>query len=193
MVISDETCSARLGQMEQQTDGGTDGYIKVFKELFAAAEIDMHRYIISQSLFLFAAFHMYNCKSNFHPVSWGCTLPAPLCMPREPHTAITNQWGESKEKNTAIEKNIRKVIWNSKILKNKSKDSGSNFLAMFSSSKAWRVIEKREGLAHWRWSGRQDRNGRNGSQMYGKRHWEPEWMQFCHRQTDGQFNTSIFK
>ena len=51
--------------MEQQTDGGTDGDIKVLKELFAAAKIDMHGYITSQSLFLLAAFHMCNCKSIF--------------------------------------------------------------------------------------------------------------------------------
>ena len=50
-----------------------------------------------------------------------------------------------------IGKNIRKVTWNSKILKNKSKDSDSNFLVMFSSSKASRAIEKREGMAHWFW------------------------------------------
>ena len=38
----------------------------------------------------------------------------------------------------AIEKNKRKVTWNSKILKNKSKDTDrdSNFLVTFSSSKA---------------------------------------------------------
>ena len=48
----------------------------------------------------------------------------------------------------AVEKNIRKVTWNSKILKNKSKDRDSNFLVMFSSSKISRAIEKREGMAH---------------------------------------------
>ena len=32
--------------------------------------------------------------------------------------------------------NTGKVIWKSKILKNKSKDRDNNFLAMFSSSKA---------------------------------------------------------
>ena len=47
-----------------------------------------------------------------------------------------------------IEKNIRKATWNSKILKNKSKDRDSNFLVMFSSSKASRTIEKREEIAH---------------------------------------------
>ena len=31
-----------------------------------------------------------------------------------------------------MEKNIRKVTWNSKILKNNSKDRDSNFLVMFS-------------------------------------------------------------
>ena len=36
-----------------------------------------------------------------------------------------------------------KVTWNSKILKNKSKDRDSNFLVMFFSSKAWRAIEKK--------------------------------------------------
>ena len=42
----------------------------------------------------------------------------------EPHTAIT------------IEKNIMKVTRNSKILKIKPKDRDSNFLVLFSSSKA---------------------------------------------------------
>ena len=51
----------------------------------------------------------------------------------------------------AIEKNIRKVTWNTKILKNKSKDRDSNFLVVFSSSKAWRAIERGEGMAHWCW------------------------------------------
>ena len=46
---------------------------------------------------------------------------------------------------------IRKVTWNTKILKNMSKDSDSHFLVMFSSSKASRAIEKREGMAHWCW------------------------------------------
>ena len=50
-----------------------------------------------------------------------------------------------------MEKNIRKVTWNNKILKNKSKDRDSNFLVMFSSSKIQRPIEKREGMAHWCW------------------------------------------
>ena len=36
-------------------------------------------------------------------------------------------------------------------MKNKSKDRDSNFLVMFSSSKAERAIEKREGMAHWCW------------------------------------------
>ena len=53
----------------------------------------------------------------------------------EPHTAITNQPEESKE-NIAIEKNVRKVTWNSKILRNNSKDRDSNFVVMFSSSKS---------------------------------------------------------
>ena len=35
----------------------------------------------------------------------------------EPHTAITNQSEETKEKKIVIEKNLRKAIWNSKILK----------------------------------------------------------------------------
>ena len=34
-----------------------------------------------------------------------------------------------------IEKNIGKVTWNSKILKNMSKDRDSNYLVMFISSK----------------------------------------------------------
>ena len=38
--------------------------------------------------------------------------------------------------NIAIRKNIRKATLNSKILKNKSKDRDSNFLVVFSSSKA---------------------------------------------------------
>ena len=46
-----------------------------------------------------------------------------------------------------IEKNTRKVSWNSKILRSKSKDRDSNFLVMFSSSKARRAIEKREGIS----------------------------------------------
>ena len=43
-----------------------------------------------------------------------------------------------------MEKNIRKVSWNSEILKNKSKDSDSNFLVMFSASKASRAIDNSE-------------------------------------------------
>ena len=51
----------------------------------------------------------------------------------EPHIATTNQPEESKE----IEHNIiRKVTWNSKILKSKSKERDSNFLEVFSSRKA---------------------------------------------------------
>ena len=50
-----------------------------------------------------------------------------------------------------MEKYIRKVTWNSTILKNKSTDSNSNFLVMFSSSKASKAIEKREGIVHWCW------------------------------------------
>ena len=52
---------------------------------------------------------------------------------------MTNQ-KKSKEKRQ-YKKNIRKVTWNCKILKNKSKDSNSNFLVMFSSSKASRALE----------------------------------------------------
>ena len=51
----------------------------------------------------------------------------------DPHIATTNQAEESKE----IENNIiRKVTWNSKILKSKSKETDSNFLVVFSYSKA---------------------------------------------------------
>ena len=39
----------------------------------------------------------------------------------------------------AIQKNIRKAAWNSKILKNKSKERDSDFLVEFSSSKAERA------------------------------------------------------
>ena len=42
-----------------------------------------------------------------------------------------------------MEKDIKKVNWNSKTLKNKSKYSDSNFLGMFSSSKTSRAIEKK--------------------------------------------------
>ena len=50
----------------------------------------------------------------------------------EPQAAITNQ----QEERITTEKNIRKATWNSKILKNKYKDRDSNFLVVFSSSKA---------------------------------------------------------
>ena len=71
----------------------------------------------------------------------------------EPHTAMTNKPEDIRRKDMIIiEKNIRKVTWNSKILKNKFKDSHSNFVSMFSSSKASRAIEKREGMAPWCWS-----------------------------------------
>ena len=52
----------------------------------------------------------------------------------EPHIAKIKQPEESKE--IAIEKIIREVTWNSKILKNMSKYGDSNFLVMFSFSKA---------------------------------------------------------
>ena len=42
-------------------------------------------------------------------------------------------------------KKIRKETWNDKGLKNVSKDRDSNFLVMFSSRKASKAIEKREG------------------------------------------------
>ena len=51
------------------------------------------------------------------------------------NTAITTQLEESKRK-IAMEKNIRKATWKSKIFKNKSKDRDSNFLVIFSSCKA---------------------------------------------------------
>ena len=110
---------------------------------------------------------MKHTKKWGHPLSWlvigdgnstsvyndtKLQLPVVPWTEIEPHTAITNQPEESKEKGekTAIENKIRKVTWNSKILKNKSNDSHRNFLVMFSSSKASRAIGKK-GMAHWRW------------------------------------------
>ena len=55
------------------------------------------------------------------------------------------KWGEK----IAKEKYVRKATWNRKILKNKSKDRDSNFLVVFSSRKAWRAIERGEGMTHW--------------------------------------------
>ena len=48
-------------------------------------------------------------------------------------------------------KNIKKATLKSKILKNKSKDRDSNFLVMFSSSKALGAIEIGEGMTHCCW------------------------------------------
>ena len=44
----------------------------------------------------------------------------------------------------AREKNIRKATWNSEILKNKPKDRESNFLVVFSSSKASKELLREE-------------------------------------------------
>ena len=52
----------------------------------------------------------------------------------ESHVAITNQ--KKVGGKDCYKRNIRKAIWKSKILKNKSKDMDSNFLVMLSSSKA---------------------------------------------------------
>ena len=48
--------------------------------------------------------------------------------------------------------------WNSKILKNKYKHRDSNFLVVFSFSKAQRAIERGEGTTHWCWLAELDRH-----------------------------------
>ena len=43
----------------------------------------------------------------------------------------------------------KETTWNSKMLKNKSKDCNSNFLVVFSSSKTSRAIKRGQGMTHW--------------------------------------------
>ena len=61
----------------------------------------------------------------------------------KPHTVITNQLGESKDKKLSIEKIIRKNICNCQILKNKCKYMDSNFWWYFPSARPkehWLVL-----------------------------------------------------
>ena len=78
--------------------------------------------------------------ANLKAISSSATLTSSL-IEIEPHTAITNQPEESKEKDND-RKNIRKVTLNSNILKNKPEDRDSNFLVVFSSSKPKELLRK---------------------------------------------------